>query len=211
MDWADFFDKTREAAGADSFAKLAPKIGVTDGAISHYRTGKRVPQVWVVAECLKLQGHPQPEKAAITIMKSEAQTSPERTFWKRLAATATLLLAVMVLNAAPAPAQAVSAAYSAGPDVHYAKYGMQPNSSGTPPACGCPTAFAAAHGLTSLMTEISPPPPPFLPRFVTLGHPPRQAPACPHRPTAGARHAPNCRVARRWSRWRSVRSHLRWR
>lgn len=110
MDWADFFEKTRVAANAESFAKLAPKIGVTDGAISHYRTGKRVPQVWVVAECLKLQGHPQPEKAAITIMKSEAQTSPERTFWKRLAATATLLL-VGVIGVAPAPAQAATAGF----------------------------------------------------------------------------------------------------
>lgn len=120
MDWADFFEKTRAAANAESFAKLAPKIGVTDGAISHYRTGKRVPQVWVVAECLKLQGHPQPEKAAITIMKSEAQTSPERTFWKRLAATATLLL-VGVLGAHPATAQAATAGFESAPTVHYAK------------------------------------------------------------------------------------------
>lgn len=91
MDWVDFFEKTRQAAGVESFAKLAPKLGISDGAISHYRTGKRVPQVWVVAECLKIQGHPQPEKAAIQIMKSEAQTSPERHFWKRLAATAMAL------------------------------------------------------------------------------------------------------------------------
>lgn len=91
MDWVEFFEKTRQAAGVESFAKLAPKLGISDGAISHYRTGKRVPQVWVVAECLKIQGHPQPEKAAIQIMKSEAQTSPERHFWKRLAATAMAL------------------------------------------------------------------------------------------------------------------------
>lgn len=91
MDWVEFFEKTRVAAGVDSFSKLAPKLGISDGAISHYRTGKRVPQVWVVAECLKMQGHPQPEKAAIQAMKSEAQTSPERTFWKRLAASAATL------------------------------------------------------------------------------------------------------------------------
>lgn len=91
MDWVGFFEKTRVAAGVESFAKLAPKLGISDGAISHYRTGKRVPQVWVVAECLKIQGHPEPEKAAIQIMKSEAQTSPERHFWKRLAASAMAL------------------------------------------------------------------------------------------------------------------------
>lgn len=105
MDWVEFFEKTRQAAGVESFAKLAPKLGISDGAISHYRTGKRVPQVWVVAECLKIQGHPQPEKAAIQIMKSEAQTSPERHFWKRLAATA-MALCLAVGFALPHKAEA---------------------------------------------------------------------------------------------------------
>lgn len=94
MDWGDFFDRTRKAAGVDSFAKLAPLIGVTDGAISHYRVGRSVPQVWVVADCLRIQGHPEPEKAAVEIMRLGARTSPERTFWKRLLATTALLLIV---------------------------------------------------------------------------------------------------------------------
>ncbi|MCM5526685.1 DUF3693 domain-containing protein [Xanthomonas hortorum] len=115
MNWVEFFEQTRVAAGVESFAKLAPKLGISDGAISHYRTGKRVPQVWVVAECLKLQGHPQPEKAAIQIMKSEAQTSPERTFWKRLAATA-MTLAIGVSLALPVRAEAVVKAFQATPD-----------------------------------------------------------------------------------------------
>ncbi|MCC4615618.1 DUF3693 domain-containing protein [Xanthomonas campestris pv. asclepiadis] len=115
MDWVEFFEKTRLAAGVESFAKLAPKLGISDGAISHYRTGKRVPQVWVVAECLKLQGHPQPEKAAIQIMKSEAQTSPERSFWKRLAATA-MTLALGVSLALPVRAEAAANAFKATPN-----------------------------------------------------------------------------------------------
>jgi len=95
MDWSDFFEKTRVAAKAESFSKLAPMLGITDGAIGHYRQGRRVPQVWVVADALRIQGHPEPEKAAIQIMKQAALTSPERTFWKRLAATAmTLFLLV---------------------------------------------------------------------------------------------------------------------
>ncbi|MEA9753358.1 DUF3693 domain-containing protein [Xanthomonas campestris pv. raphani] len=120
MNWVEFFEQTRVAAGVESFAKLAPKLGISDGAISHYRTGKRVPQVWVVAECLKLQGHPQPEKAAIQIMKSEAQTSPERTFWKRLAATA-MTLALGVSFALPVHAEAASQGFEASPSIHYAK------------------------------------------------------------------------------------------
>ncbi|WP_329761789.1 DUF3693 domain-containing protein [Stenotrophomonas maltophilia] len=120
MDWVEFFEKTRQAAGVESFAKLAPKLGISDGAISHYRTGKRVPQVWVVAECLKIQGHPQPEKAAIQIMKSEAQTSPERHFWKRLAATAMALM-LAVGFALPHDVQAMPQPGSALHDIHYAK------------------------------------------------------------------------------------------
>src|SRR5690606_37997388 len=104
MDWNEFLEKTRKAAGVDSFAKLAPLIGVTDGAVSHYRVGRSVPQVWVVAECFRIQGHPEPEKAAIAVMKSEAKTSPERKFYKNLLATATLLLVAVVPLLNPAAA-----------------------------------------------------------------------------------------------------------
>ena len=101
MDWIAFFEQTRVAAKVDSLAKLAPLLGVTDGAISHYRVGRRVPQVWVVAEALKIQGHPQPEKAAIQIMKNVALSSTERTFWKKLAASAAMVLLVVGTNALP--------------------------------------------------------------------------------------------------------------
>lgn len=114
MDWNEFFERTRLAAGVESFSKLAPMLGITDGAIGHYRQGRRIPQVWVVADALRIQGHPAPEKAAIEIMKKAALTSPERTFWKRLAATATLL-AVGVLGGALQPAQAATAGFDAHP------------------------------------------------------------------------------------------------
>lgn len=98
MDWDNFFKRTLDASGLKSYAQLAPKLGISDGAISHYRTGKRIPQVWVVAECLKVQRHPSPEKAAIEIMKAAALTSPERAFWKRLAATSAVLMLCMAAN-----------------------------------------------------------------------------------------------------------------
>lgn len=101
MDWNDFFEKTRRDAGVESFAKLAPLLGISDGAIGHYRQGRRVPQVWVVAEALKLQGHPQPEKAAIQIMKAAALSSPERAFWRKLAASAAMV--VLMIGALPLP------------------------------------------------------------------------------------------------------------
>lgn len=105
MDWNEFFEKTRKAADVESFSKLAPMLGITDGAIGHYRQGRRVPQVWVVADALRIQGHPEPEKAAIQIMRQAALTSPERTFWKRLSATA-MTLAIGVSLAPPAHVQA---------------------------------------------------------------------------------------------------------
>lgn len=106
MDLADFFERTRVAAGVESFSKLAPMLEITDGAIGHYRQGRRVPQVWVVAAALKIQGHPNPEKAAIEIMKNAALTSPERTFWKKLTASTAMLLCVVTLAAGPVAAKA---------------------------------------------------------------------------------------------------------
>lgn len=118
MDWNDFFEKTRVAAQVDSFAKLAPMLGISDGAIGHYRQGRRVPQVWVVSEALKIQGHPQPEKAAIQIMKAAALTQPERTFWRKLAASAAaafLLVGATLLP--PTPANASPSASESAPGV----------------------------------------------------------------------------------------------
>lgn len=112
MDWNEFFEKTRKAADVESFSKLAPMLGITDGAIGHYRQGRRVPQVWVVADALRIQGHPEPEKAAIQIMRQAALTSPERTFWKRLSATA-MTLAIGISLASPAHVQAAEQGNSA--------------------------------------------------------------------------------------------------
>lgn len=128
MDWADFFERTRVAAGVDSFSKLAPMLEITDGAIGHYRQGRRVPQVWVVAQALTIQGHPTPEKAAIEIMKKAALTSPERAFWKRLGATAALLMIVaaptLSQQAHAATMEQVTSASEGAQTRHYAKLAM---------------------------------------------------------------------------------------
>lgn len=121
MDWDDFFKRTLAASGLTSYAQLAPKLGISDGAISHYRTGKRIPQVWVVAEALKVQGHPAPEKAAIEIMKAAALTSSERTFWKRLAATTAGLMLAMSLSIDAQASELETSDKSATYHIHYAK------------------------------------------------------------------------------------------
>lgn len=116
MDWNAFFEKTLAASGADSYAKLAPKLGVSDGAISHYRTGKRTPQAWVVAAALRIQGSSNPEREAAELMKGAAPTSSERAFWRRLSAAAALVLLVGAA-ALPSPAAARDAS-----NVYYVKF-----------------------------------------------------------------------------------------
>ncbi len=151
MDWNDFFERTRVAAKVESYSKLAPLLGITDGAIGHYRMGRRVPQVWVVADALRIQGHPEPEKQAIEIMKRAALTSPERTFWKRLAATA-MALCLAAGFALPHRAQAAVAGF----DSAHAVYIMRnivfvesgplsaPRGNGSPVARLLPAASAPA-------------------------------------------------------------------
>lgn len=127
MDWIAFFERTRKAADVDSYAKLAPLIGVTDGAISHYRVGRSVPQVWVVADCLRIQGHQEPEKAAIEIMRIAARTQPERSFWKKLAAAAAMLVVTTggMLPTPPTQARSIEPMHvsnDAPQAMHYANY-----------------------------------------------------------------------------------------
>ncbi|WP_427926568.1 DUF3693 domain-containing protein [Xanthomonas hortorum] len=76
-------------------------------------------------------------------MKSEAQTSPERTFWKRLAATA-MTLAIGVSLALPVRAEAVLQGFGASPSIHYAKstlgqLGRGSAGSGSGSNLACPT------------------------------------------------------------------------
>jgi hypothetical protein len=110
MDWNAFFEKTLQASGVESYAKLAPKLGVSDGAISHYRTGKRTPQAWVVAAALRIQGSEQPEREAADLMKAAAPTSTERSFWKRLASAAALVLYIGAALPSPATAHVIDSA-----------------------------------------------------------------------------------------------------
>ncbi|MEI2455346.1 DUF3693 domain-containing protein [Lysobacter firmicutimachus] len=101
MDWVAFFEATRVAARVKNFAELAPLLGISDGAISHYRTGKRLPTAWIIADCLRIQGHSSPEKEAAKILKVAAHTSEERAFWRRLSATAAALMLCAMPFSAP--------------------------------------------------------------------------------------------------------------
>lgn len=102
MDWVAFFEQTRNAAKAKNFVELAAMLKISDGAISHYRTGKRLPTAWIIANCLKLQGHASPEQEAAKILREEAHSAEERAFWKRLTTAAAAALLCVVMQPAPA-------------------------------------------------------------------------------------------------------------
>jgi len=155
MDWNDFFERTRVSAKVESYSKLAPLLGITDGAIGHYRMGRRVPQVWVVADALRIQGHPEPEKQAIEIMKRAALTSPERTFWKRLAATA-VAVALGVGFASPRDVQAAVGGFDAAPSIHYAKWCNAPFGVGLAMDQVLPPFPGAQQGRDRSMTTMDP-------------------------------------------------------
>ena len=101
MDWGKFFEETRRAAGVDSFAKLAPLLHVTDGAISHYRTGRSIPMAWTVAAALRIQGHKEPEKEAARIMREVGKSAEERAFWRKLGAGAAVAAVALTAFAMP--------------------------------------------------------------------------------------------------------------
>ena len=67
--------------------------------------------------CIRDRGHPEPEKQAIEIMKRAALTSPERTFWKRLAATA-MALCLAVGFALPHKAAAAVPGFDKAQAIH---------------------------------------------------------------------------------------------
>lgn len=68
-------------------------------ALTHGQTGSESAGV---ADALCMQVHPKLEKQAIEILEHAALTSPGRTFWKRLAATATAM-ALCLRLALPCP------------------------------------------------------------------------------------------------------------
>ena len=48
MDWNDFFERTRVAAKVESYSKLAPLLGITDGAATEIVSGDLNPNDLVI-------------------------------------------------------------------------------------------------------------------------------------------------------------------
>lgn len=119
MDIPALLDAAKTAQGFETDMALAKALGVSRSAVSAWRNGQKGPDPVQSAALAGYTGIPLAKVLGI-VGEARAISVKEKAVWRRLAATATLL-AVVVLNAAPAPAQAPTAAYSAGPDHHYAK------------------------------------------------------------------------------------------
>lgn len=115
-------DACKIASGATSDNQLATALGVGRSAISNYRHGRALPDTVVCATIAGLSGVPLARVLGI-VGEARAISREEKAVWRKLAATAALLL-VGVLGATPAPAQAATSGFEAAPTVHYAKWRM---------------------------------------------------------------------------------------
>lgn len=107
-------DACKIASGATSDNQLATALGVGRSAISNYRHGRALPDTVVCATIAGLSGVPLARVLGI-VGEARAISREEKAVWRKLAASAALLL-VGVLGAHPAPAQAATGGFEAGPN-----------------------------------------------------------------------------------------------
>lgn len=114
---ADLLERAKAGAGIDSDYRLAKIIGITHGAMSHYRMGRTLPNEKVIEQLCALSGD-DPDLIAAQIQAARAPNEAAKNLWLRIAArlgggVSTAVLSVLFtigLIALPAdPAQAASA------------------------------------------------------------------------------------------------------
>lgn len=115
-------DKAKEVCGVRTDGELAAKLGVSKQAMSGYRTGVRLPDPVVCATIAGITGIPLAKVLGV-IGEARAISREEKAVWRKLAATAAMVL----LLASPMLAARVEAATLAfhavtSHDIHYAKW-----------------------------------------------------------------------------------------
>lgn len=116
MDVNFLLDSAKTACGVEFDKDLAPRLGVGKTSISNYRKGVSLPDPVVCATLAGLTGMPLAQVLGI-VGEARAISSAEKAVWRRLAATATLLV-VALLGSAQQPVQAASTDRSAQPEVY---------------------------------------------------------------------------------------------
>lgn len=100
--------------------ELAARLGITKQTISGYRNGARLPDAVVCATIAGLSGMPLAQVIGI-VGEQRAISREEKAVWRKLAATATLLL-VGFLGGFSHDAHAKSEPVFANQTIHYAKF-----------------------------------------------------------------------------------------
>lgn len=82
---AEFLDSVKARASIDSDYRLAKVIGITHGAMTHYRMGRTLPNESVIEQLCALSGD-DPDYIAAQIQAARAKDGPARVMWSRIAA-----------------------------------------------------------------------------------------------------------------------------
>lgn len=111
----ELLDDARKAQGISSDAALARAVGVTRGSISNWRSGVSLPDAVACAALAGLTGEPLARVLGI-VGEARAISREEKAVWRKLAATAALvILCVVPFGQNAAAATISSAGFSAMP------------------------------------------------------------------------------------------------
>lgn len=105
MDINLLLDQAKDACGVSYDKDLAPRLGVRPTSISNYRKGVSHPDAVVCATLAGLTGVPLARVLGI-IGEARAISREEKAVWRRLAATAMLLVFAVGMGYAPTAATA---------------------------------------------------------------------------------------------------------
>lgn len=93
MDVNKLLDRCKEVCGARTDADLARRLGISKQALSSYRNGHRLPDPVQCATIAGLSGLPLAQVLGI-VGEARAISREEKAVWRKLAATAALLMIV---------------------------------------------------------------------------------------------------------------------
>ena len=110
---ADLLDGIKRVRNLETDSALAAALGVSRQTVNNWRQGRNTPDAVACATIAGLSG--EPLNLVIGIAgEQRAVSREEKAVWRRLAATATLLL-VGVIGVAPAPSHAATSGFESEP------------------------------------------------------------------------------------------------
>lgn len=121
MDVNKLLDRCKEVCGARTDGELAKRLGVSKQALSSYRNGHRLPDPVQCATIAGLSGMPLAQVLGI-VGEARAISSDEKAVWRRLAASAALVLIFALPSLTALAAHHADSHTSTGGTVHYAKF-----------------------------------------------------------------------------------------